>query len=86
MERFGLLADQQHAINAKTRGLRFRNTLHRRWRRSLRALVNGAFVLLTQGTLTLLLALLLDEGLWRAWHLGLSQQRSTNEHAGQYGT
>ncbi|MBB4223935.1 hypothetical protein GGD71_004726 [Variovorax guangxiensis] len=70
LERFGLLTNQQHAVDAETRRLGFENALDRSRRRSLGALVDGAFVLLAQGAFALLLALLLNEGLGCAWDLG----------------
>jgi hypothetical protein len=43
--------------------------LNQRWWSGLRALVNGAFVLLTQRAFALLLALLFDDGLRSRWRL-----------------
>jgi len=75
LEGLGLLADQQHVIDAKARGLGFGDALNRCWRSGLWALINGALVLLTQGTFTFLLALLFNEGLRRSRELRECERR-----------
>jgi hypothetical protein len=86
LEGFGLLADQQYAVDAKARRLGLRDALNRCRRGCLQSLVNGALVLFAQGTLALLLTLLLDEGLWSAGELSVSPERSTQQHTSQHGT